>query len=149
MHRRRFSRKSIALAGLIMTGAMVAGEAAQSADFTRPPVCAAPFEPWTEINLYFGRDIAGVGEVTEQQFRAFAREVVTPRFPDGLTILDGLGQFRDGQRIVRERAKLLVLLVPDRNDIAAEVTQIVREYKRRFRQQSVLRTETQLCLSFA
>lgn len=113
-----------------------------------PASCRAPLEPWTEINLYFGRNISGIGEVTEQQFREFAREVVTPRFPDGLTLLDALGQFYDGKRVVRERSKLLVLLVPDSAGIAVKVGQIVQAYKHRFRQQSVLRTEKALCLSF-
>jgi hypothetical protein len=115
---------------------------------TAPAPCQAPLEPWTEIDLYFGRNIAGIGEVTEQQFRDFVREVVTPRFPDGLTLLDALGQFRDGKRIVRERTKQLVLLVPEPDEIAGKVKFIVKEYKERFRQQSGLHTETSVCLSF-
>ena len=110
--------------------------------------CQAPLELWSQIELYFGRNIAGVGEVTEQQFRSFVREVVTPRFPDGLTLLDALGQFRDGKRIVRERTKQLVLLVPEPDEAAGKVDFIVQEYKSRFRQQSVLHTEHSLCLSF-
>ena len=100
------------------------------------------------VKLTTDDGISGIGEVTEQQFREFAREVVTPRFPDGLTLLDALGQFHDGKRVVRERSKLLVLLVPDSAGIAVKVGQIVQAYKHRFRQQSVLRTEKALCLSF-
>lgn len=150
MHARSLSAAPVALALVAPMTTCVAMPVAaeQSAAATQSSACRAPLEAWTEINLYFGRNIAGVGEVTEQQFRQFAREVVTPRFPDGLTLLDGLGQFHDGKRIVRERSKLLVLLVPDSGETAGKVAQIVKEYKRRFRQQSVLRTEDRLCLSF-
>ena len=147
METTRLLAASAALAlSLIAVPALVAAD--QPAATTAPTLCQAPFEPWTEIELYFGRNIAGVGEVTEQQFRNFVREVVTPRFPDGLTLLDALGQFRDGKRIVRERTKQLVLLVPEPDEIAGKVEFIVKEYKDRFRQQSVLHTENSLCLSF-
>ena len=58
------------------------------------------------------------------------------------------GQFRDGARIIRERTKLLILLVPDAAEVRSKVEAVVRRYKARFRQQSVLRTESALCLSF-
>lgn len=148
MHARCLSAASTALVALMMTAMAVPVAAEQSAVAAQSSACKAPLEAWTEINLYFGRNIAGIGEVTEQQFRQFAREVVTPRFPDGLTLLDALGQFHDGNRIVRERSKVLVLLVPDSGETAGKVAQVVREYKRRFQQQSVLRTENTLCLSF-
>jgi hypothetical protein len=39
---------------------------------------------------------------------------VTRRFPDGLTVLKGAGQFRDEHRVVRkEAAFVLVVLYPD------------------------------------
>ena len=111
--------------------------------------CRAPLEPWTEIDLYFGRNISGDGTVTEAEFRRFLSEVVTPRFPDGLSVLDVAGQFRNSQgKIVREPSKLLVILVPDANAAAKKVSQIVTSYKRRFRQESVLHAEHPVCLSF-
>lgn len=146
--RRSAAVLALPLVALMMTAVTMPVAAEPSVVATQASACRAPLEAWTEISLYFGRDIAGIGEVTEQQFRQFAREVVTPRFPDGLTLLDGVGQFHDGKRIVRERSKLLVLLVPDAGEASGKVAQIVREYKRRFQQQSVLRTESTLCLSF-
>jgi hypothetical protein len=103
---------------------------------------------WTEISLYFGRRIGDTGLVSEAMFKRFLAEVVTPRFPDGLTVLDAAGQFRSGNRIVREPTKLLVLLVPDRSAVAHKVASVIDRYKRRFRQQSVLRTEQEVCLAF-
>jgi Protein of unknown function (DUF3574) len=122
---------------------LVTGAGAASATECRPPL-----EPWAQIELYLGRDIAGVGEVTERQFRHFLGDAVTPRFPDGLTVADVDGQFRDGRRIVRERSKLLILLVPEAEVARPKVAELVAAYKKRFRQRSVLRTETPLCLAF-
>src|SRR5262245_44319769 len=120
METTRLLAASAALALSLIAGpTLVAAD--QPAATAAPALCRAPLEAWNQIELYFGRNIAGVGEVTEQQFRNFVREVVTPRFPDGLTLLDALGQFRDGKRIVRERTKLLVLLVPEPDEIVGKI----------------------------
>ncbi|XQQ07235.1 MAG: DUF3574 domain-containing protein [Leptolyngbya sp. IPPAS B-1204] len=42
-------------------------------------------------NLYFGRNIGTTGRVTEQQFQQFVEDVVTPRFPTGVTEYDAKG----------------------------------------------------------
>jgi hypothetical protein len=75
--------------------------------------------------------------------------VVTPRFPDGLSVLDVTGQFRDSKGgIVREPSKLLVVLVPDASAAAGKVVQIIAAYKKRFRQESVLHAEHPVRVSF-
>jgi uncharacterized protein DUF3574 len=135
------------LAGLLAAAAVLGGTRAGSAADTAG--CRAPLEAWTEIDLYLGRDIAGDGTVTEAEFRRFLSEVVTPRFPDGLSVLDVAGQFRDGKgRIVREPSKLLVVLVPDASAAAKKVGQIIAAYEKRFRQESVLHAEHPVCVSF-
>ena len=94
------------LVGGVLTALVVLG----MAPATSAAECRAPLEPWTEIDLYFGRNISSGGIVSEKQFRQFLAEVVTPRFPDGLSVLDVAGQFRGSNGvIVREPSKLLVL----------------------------------------
>ena len=110
--------------------------------------CAEGLAPWTEIGLFLGRNIGGEAEVGEEDFQRFLIEVVTPRFPDGLTILDAAGQFRAGDRVVRERTKLMLVLVPDPTVARDRIRAIVEAYKRLFRQESVLRTEREVCLAF-
>src|SRR5689334_21818217 len=54
------------------------------------------------MELLFGasrRDGSAVGEV---EWQAFLDTEVTPRFPDGLTVLTGYGQWRSGDRIGKE-----------------------------------------------
>ena len=94
-------------------------------------------------------DVEGGGVVSEREFRRFLAHVVTPRFPDGLSVIDVAGQFRTGAgTLVREPSKLVVILVPDAAAAADKVRAIVAAYKRRFLQESVLHAEHPVCVSF-
>src|SRR6266478_4436714 len=76
---------------------------------------------WIRTELIFGLSKPGqkAGWVTKDQWREFLKTVVTPRFPGGLTVMDGDGQWRDAQGTVRsEPAKILLLVYPP--DEAAE-----------------------------
>jgi hypothetical protein len=131
------------LAVLIVLGTARTAPAAEAA------ACRAPLEPWTEIDPSFGRNIANGGIVSERAFRRFLAEIVTPRFPDGLRVVDVAGQFRSGSgAIVREPSKLLVILVSDAAAVAKKVEQIIAAYKRRFDQESVLHAEHPVCVAF-
>jgi len=111
-----------------------------------PPVCTAPLKPAVAIDLYFGRDKPAGGEVTDAEWGAFLTEVVTSRFPDGLSVFDSSGQYREPTgRIVRERSKRLVVIVFDAPAHKAKVIEIVEAYKQRFGQYSVFRVEQPVC----
>ena len=111
-----------------------------------PPACAAPLKPALEVDLYFGRDKQGGGEVSEAEWAAFVADTVTPRFPDGLSVLNVEGQAREPSgRIVRERTKLLVIVVFDAPAHRGKVSEIVEAYNSRFGQHSVFRSEQPVC----
>jgi hypothetical protein len=111
-----------------------------------PPVCTAPLKPAVAIDLYFGRDKPSGGEVTDAEWGAFVTEVVTSRFPDGLSVFDSSGQYREPTgRLVRERSKRLVVIVFDAPAHKAKVIEIVEAYKQRFGQYSVFRVEQPIC----
>jgi len=99
--------------------------------------------------LYFGRNIPSGGTVSDQAWASFLAEVVTPRFPAGLSVLSADGQWRgaDG-RIDHEKSFVLELLHP--GDTASEqaVREIAAEYKRRFSQEAVLRVRDRVEASF-
>ena len=98
---------------------------------------------WTRSELFFGSAKPDGSAVTEDEFAAFVESEVTPRFPDGLTLLVGRGQFRNGNTIVRERSFVLILLHPRPNpESSARVEAIRRAYKARFSQHSVLRIDS-------
>jgi hypothetical protein len=111
-----------------------------------PPACTAPLKPALEINLYFGRDKPAGGEVSEAEWASFVAENVTSHFPAGLSVFDVEGQFRDRSgRIVRERTKLLVVVVFDAPAHGAKVRAVTEAYNRRFGQHSVFRVEQPAC----
>ena len=110
-----------------------------------PPVCTAPLRPAVEINLYFGRDKPGGGEVSDTEWAAFLNDTVTPRFPDGLSVLNVEGQSRGASGVSRERTKLLVVVVFDAPAHQARIAEIVAAYRSRFGQHSVFRSEQPVC----
>ena len=115
---------------------------------TPTPSCAPPAVSMAVTELYFGRNISGGGEVSDADWRRFLDEVVTPRFSKGFTVLDGEGQYRmsDGA-IARERSKVLVVIA-EGGDAGLLLAEVAAEYKRRFRQESVLRRDGASCVSF-
>lgn len=93
---------------------------------------------WLKSELYFGRTKPG-GEVSAAEWDAFLAEEVTLRFPDGLTVLDAYGQWRNADgKIGKEATKLLVLVHPDEPAAARKIGELIEVYKKRFTQESVL-----------
>jgi hypothetical protein len=114
-----------------------------------PPPCVAPMARQVSDTLYFGSNIPGGGEVTEAQFAEFLERVVTPRFPDGLTVWDARGQWRDAAgRIVREPSHVLRLLHADTPASERALAEIIAAYRAEFRQESVLRVREETCVGF-
>jgi hypothetical protein len=108
--------------------------------------CTPPLKPALEIDLYFGRDKPGGGEVSDAEWAAFLVDSVTPRFPDGLSVLNVEGQHRDPSgHVVRERTKLLVVVVFDAPEHREKVRDIVEAYVKRFGQHGVFRAERAVC----
>lgn len=110
------------------------------------PACVAPLEPAVSVELYFGRGKPDGGEVSDAEWEDFLATEVTSRFPDGLSVMDVVGQYRgpSGQPVA-ERSKRLHVVVFDAPSHLARVAEIIDLYRRRFRQESVLRTERHLC----
>ena len=98
---------------------------------------------FARTELYFGTARPD-GVVTEADFRGFIDRQVTPRFPDGLTILTGDGQFRSSDgTVIKEQSFVLILLYPlDTYDTSSKRIERIRMlYKDEFDQQSVLRVD--------
>jgi Protein of unknown function (DUF3574) len=116
-----------------------------------PTTCPAPIgQPWIRTELFFGLSKADGSMIKPKEFQAFLDREVTPRFPDGLTLLTGLGQFKNATgKIIQERSQLLILLYAfDTIDGSKKVEQIRQSYKTAFKQESVLRVDSVACVSF-
>jgi hypothetical protein len=101
------------------------------------------------VELLFGTARPDGRAVSDADWADFLETEVTPRFPDGLTVLSGLGQWRGGDgRVVRELSKILIIWHDPSDRAEADIEAIRAAYKRRFGQESVLRVESMSCVSF-
>jgi hypothetical protein len=99
--------------------------------------------------LYFGRSQTDGGQVSDQQWEQFIEEEVTPRFPDGYTVVDGSGHWRLASgATTRESSKLLILIHSAGPDADAKIEDIRAAYRDRFKQESVLRSDERARVEF-
>ena len=106
-------------------------------------------EIFARTELLFGSSRSNGPDITEEEFQGFIDLQVTPRFPEGLTLLSGDGQFQDSTgNVIQEGSKLLILLYPFSRDRSALVDEVRAEYKSAFQQESVLRVDEHSCVSF-
>ena len=112
-----------------------------------PPIFG---EIWARTELFFGTSRPDGTVVTDDKFKRFLDSQVTPRFPDGLTLLTGSGQFKNSSGvIIQEKSKLLILLYPLTDTDASNRIEAIREiYKQMFQQESVLRVDSRAGVSF-
>jgi hypothetical protein len=90
--------------------------------------------------LFFGQNIGMDRTVSPEDWQQFVATVVTPRFPKGLTILQGDGQWRDPHgNLVREHVYIIEVDHERSEDIESAIAAIAAEYKNRFQQDAVLR----------
>lgn len=101
--------------------------------------------PALTVQLLFGR-----GQVSDAAWRDFLARSVTPRFPDGLTVLDGSGQWRrpGTGEITAEPSSVVEIVTPATPDPLPRLDAIRAEYKARFAQDSVGLVVTPSCASF-
>lgn len=112
--------------------------------------CPSDFKPGYGAELLFGRNVGERLGVSEEEWQRFVDAEVSPRFPDGLTVLDAKGQWRDTVtgRIVAEPSKVLVVVFFDEGEGRAQTSAIAEAYKRRFDQQAVLTMLRPACVTF-
>ncbi|MCZ0990007.1 DUF3574 domain-containing protein [Streptomyces diastatochromogenes] len=142
------ARAALTAAGLLLAAAPTAYATLATPDST----AHTRGKPYIETRLFFGTARPDGGPaVTDRQFMAFVDKEVTPDFPDGLTVQNGRGQWRDAHgTIEKERSYELILLYPqgqaDRSDRSIE--EIRRAYEKTFGQESVGRVDERAQVDF-
>ncbi|MBZ4320649.1 DUF3574 domain-containing protein [Streptomyces huiliensis] len=143
----RLRTAALATATVLAVGAPTAYAALDAGDDPVPAArtTAGRGAPYVGTHLYFGTARSdGRPDVTDRQFREFVTRRVTPKFPDGLTIEDARGQWRDAKGVViRERSYELTLYYPksEARGKDAGIEEIRAAYKKQFRQESVMRAD--------
>ncbi|HLY54462.1 MAG TPA: DUF3574 domain-containing protein [Stellaceae bacterium] len=125
----------------------------------QPAECAAGHgQSMVEAKLYFGRDRdgeeapkpGGNTPIPDTDWREFLQSVVTVRFPDGFTVIDSYGQWRNPQTgvVTRQRSAVLDIVAPDGPETLKGIDEIVAEWKRRTHHLSVGVVLAPVCASF-
>ncbi|MEU1148532.1 DUF3574 domain-containing protein [Streptomyces sp. NPDC005863] len=149
----RISRTRLTVAVAVTAVLAVGAPAAYATlDGEGAATTAARGKPFTETRLFFGTERPDGGPaVTDKQFLRFIDQQVTPDFPDGLTVQDGRGQWRDSNgKIERERSYELILLYPTAQDRRrdAQIEEIRGDYEKAFKQDSVARLDERTRVDF-
>jgi Protein of unknown function (DUF3574) len=98
---------------------------------------------FVRTELFFGTAKPS-GVVTEEEFNTFLDDVITPLFPDGLTVIKADGQFKGADGLtIKEDSFVVVLLYPVDGQKASSrnIDSIRSEYMRLHQQESVLRVD--------
>lgn len=116
---------------------------------------AAPVnQGWVRTELYFalgGWEETALSTEAEERWAKFLDTAVTPRFPDGLSVVDVYGQWRSrkpGAVVQRERSRLLVILHPATAEASAKIEEIRKAWKQPTGEESVLRVSQPADVSF-
>lgn len=136
---------ALLLAGCAAPGRLSESEAS-AVDSQRPAQAA-----WLRTELYFATGLVGVDEAAQEaRWQAFLDRSVTPRFPDGLTVIDAYGQWQDRGASIPERlrSKLLIVLHDPAPDTLARIEAIRADWKALSGDDSVLRVTQPAEVSF-
>jgi hypothetical protein len=113
------------------------------------PACQKPAEPHLVAQLFLGRAIPDGGVVDGAAFLRFTETEITPRFPDGFTLVDAAGYWRGADnRTIREPSTLLQVVAADTAATRERLDAIAHAYQTRFRQESVGKVLTTGCAVF-
>jgi hypothetical protein len=112
--------------------------------------CEVGSAAMSRLELLFGSARKAGPPVSGADWSAFLDAEITPRFPDGLTVLSGDGQWRDPRgHIVRETTRVLVVWYRPAASTSADIEAIRVAYKSRFGQDSVMRVDDRTsCVAF-
>ncbi len=99
--------------------------------------------------LYFGLSKPGGKKISEVEWQQFLNRVITPRFKEGLTVMDANGQYLNNfGKLTKEKTKLIILVYetnPTKNQMVQET---ISSYKKTFQQEAVLRVTSNVNVSF-
>ena len=110
------------------------------------PGCDRGAHSTSQIDLYFGMNIANGDVVSEPDWQRFSEGALSVAFPAGFTVVIAAGQWRNPKtgEIVREPARVVSALGARFED----ARQAAQDYRVRFRQDSVAIVQRRVCAAF-
>jgi len=111
--------------------------------------CRVGSRPMARVELLFSHPESTAAQTGEEMLAGFLEREVTPRFPEGFTLVDGKGQWRaPSGKIEKSASHVLVIWYPPSAEADSRIEAIRDAYKRRFAQISVMRVDGHDCVSF-
>ncbi len=109
--------------------------------------CPKGLTPYTEFSMFFGLSHVDGRAVSDDQWREFVADSVTPRFRAGFTVIDARGQWTKPDGVLeREPVKLVIGAVEaDADQGMEQVRGLSEEFVRRFRQEPPFTTSKEAC----
>ena len=99
-----------------------------------------------ETRLYFGVS----GAASPERFETFQETVIAPALSEGFTVIEAGGYWRSNRlgQTISEPSRIVVRVHDGSASASGALDQIIAAYKSSFDQESVLRTDTQVCGRF-
>jgi len=111
----------------------------------KPQACPAGQSPMRTAQLFLG---AKAATPDDRDLRRFVDQEVTPRFPDGVTMVNGGGQWKGSEnRLIREASKVVLVVLPASGDGSAKVEAVRTAYRTKFKQEPVVVLPPPACAS--
>lgn len=143
-----FALTSVALSSFALASVALTSLSLAACGTLRTGQCAPNEQLVVNETLYFGTSMPA-GVVSPEQWTEFINDVVTPRFPQGLTMWQASGQWRSAQgEQIWESSHVLTVDHPDDSRSDAAVREIMHSYKTQYHQEAVLRVRALACASF-
>ncbi|WP_372071816.1 DUF3574 domain-containing protein [Tistrella mobilis] len=143
-----------AVAALLLLTAACAGHPQGPAPGA--PACPAGDTAMVQATLFFGLDRpGGAPQITPREFDRFVDEVVSPTFPDGFTIQQAEGGWRDTETgaTIREPSRTILILAPaadaaEASALRDRIDRVRSAYIQAFDQQAVGLASARACVDF-
>ena len=132
-------------ATLVVTAAVAAGCTSLRAP---PPSCPAGQESLRTAQLFLGRKNVGP-RASAPDLQRFIDKEITPRFPDGVTVVNGGAQWQGAENmLMRDAAKVVHIVMPAKGDLNGKLEAVRKAYRARFKQESVVVITQPACVAF-
>ena len=145
----RFGLPALATVSAALGAGLVTVYRAAPANIPAAAACHAGGAAMQRLELLFGMAKRDGSTISDADWAAFLDAEVTPRFPAGLTVLSGYGQWQgDSGMLTREASRVLLVWYKPAPDTEHKIEAIRTAYRERFSQDSVMRVDSRSCVSF-
>ena len=111
---------------------------APAASITKP----APERSWVKSELYFGARVADGKLISPEAWTAFLAEVITPAFPDGLTVIQANGQMRSSDGVIRRQPTWVVVILRPTGPLEDQrIRSVISNFRSRFNDAELMRVD--------